>query len=138
MAGGMSDYEERRELDMAYGAGSPATVYVALFSVTPSDSGGGTEGTGANLARKALTNNAANFPAAATDGGGITTKGLAAFSFAAASDALASRANMVAFGLFDAATGGNLLDLGPLGTPKPVLSGDTPAFAVGALVISRA
>jgi hypothetical protein len=41
------------------------------------------------------------------------------------------------FGLFDAATAGNLLRWAPLATPKAITSGDNPNFAAGILVITE-
>lgn len=104
---------ERALLDHRYGGPDytrPATVYVALFTVAPTDAGGGTEVSGGGYARKAVTNNATNFPNAATDGNGKTTKtNGVAISF----DAFTADIGIIlAWALFDAASAGTLMDWG--------------------------
>jgi len=81
----------------------PATVYLGLFSVAPTDAGGGTELTGNAYARQAIS-----FSAAA----GSATSNSAAIDFPVATPGAWSAA--VAFGIFDAPTGGNLLYWGTL------------------------
>ena len=102
MAGSKSDYLENEILDHVLGGGDftrPATVYLALFTVTPTDAGGGTEVTGGAYARVAVTNNATNFPAAS---GGSKSIG-AQFDFP---EATANWGTVVALGIFDASTAG--------------------------------
>src|SRR3972149_591973 len=75
MAGSKSDFLENELLDHVLGNAAyaaPATVYFGLYSVGPSDVGGGTELTGSGYARIAVTNNATNFPAAS---GGAKSNG---------------------------------------------------------------
>jgi hypothetical protein len=65
--GGPGDAYAKEILDMKFGSGSPATLYYAMHSGLPaSDGTGGTEfpTTGAVYARKAVTNNTTNHPAA--------------------------------------------------------------------------
>jgi hypothetical protein len=114
MPGSKSDFLELELLDhvlggaaMAYTA--PTNIHVALFTVAPTDSGGGTEVTGGSYARVQVTNNATNFPAASA---GLKQNGTA-ITFA---QATADWGTVVAFGLFDASTSGNLLYWGWLGT----------------------
>ena len=54
MAGSKSDYAELKVLELLVGktAFSTPTAYVALYTATPSDSGGGTEVSGGSYARK--------------------------------------------------------------------------------------
>ena len=55
MAGNLSDYLENKLIDHFLGTTSytmPTPVYVALYTVTPSDAGGGTEATGGSYARQ--------------------------------------------------------------------------------------
>lgn len=130
--GGFSDFLELEVLDHVFGAAAytaPATLYVGLFTATPSDTGGGTEVTGGSYARKSVTNNATNFPAASS---GSKSNGTA-ITFAAAT---ASWGIITSFGIFDAASAGNLLVWGPLTANKTVDSGDTVSFAIGALTIT--
>ena len=54
---GFSDYLEDKVLDHVFGGTSytaPGTLYVALFTAAPSDSGGGTECSGGSYARKSM------------------------------------------------------------------------------------
>lgn len=124
-----SDYLENKTLDALLGGpdyARPATVYLALFTSAPTDAGGGTEIAGGSYARAAVTNNATNFPAAA---GGVKSNGTV-ITYAPAT---AAWGTVVAFGLFDALSGGNLLFWAPLTTVKPVNSGDSPNWSIGAL-----
>jgi len=133
MAGSKSDFLENELLDHVLGGGDysrPATVYVALFTVAPSDSGGGTEVSGGSYARVAVTNNATNWPAAS---GGAKSNG----TEIAFPEATASWGTVVAFAIFDAETGGNMLYWADLTTSKSIDSGDTAKFAVGDLDITE-
>lgn len=129
--GSKSNYLERSLLDLlGPGYTPPVTVYMALFSAMPSDTGGGTEltaGTAPGYARLAITNNATNFPAATTNGTsgkGEKTMGVAQ-TFAANSDS-SNWPTIVGWGLFDASTVGNLLlwgEIAPLAiTPAAALN----------------
>jgi hypothetical protein len=112
MPGSKSDFLELELLDHVLGNAAytaPGTIHVALFTAAPTDAGGGTEVTGGSYARVAVTNNATNFPAAS---GGLKQNGTA-ITFP---QATADWGTIVAFGLFDASTSGNLLYWGWLGT----------------------
>lgn len=133
MAGSKSDYLENKVLDHVLGGGDytrPATVYIALYTVAPTDAGGGTEVTGGSYVRKSVTNNATNFPAAAS---GAKSNGTEIVFV----EATASWGTAVAFGIFDAETAGNLLYWADLTTSKAIGSGDTAKFAVGDLDITE-
>lgn len=122
-----SNFLELELLDHVFGNAAytaPGTLYFGLFTVAPSDSGGGTEVTGGSYARVAVTNNATNFPAAS---GGAKSNGTA-ITFPAAT---AAWGTVVAMGVFDASSGGNLLAWATLATAKTIASGDTPAFPAG-------
>lgn len=132
---GKSDYLEAKLLDHVLGATTytpPATVYIALFSATPSDSGGGTELSGNNYARAAVTNNTTNWPNATGTNPTSKANGVP-FNFPAAS---ADWVAAVAFGIFDASTGGNLLYWAPLTASVTVLSGKTAQFNAGNLTVT--
>lgn len=131
--GSKSDYLENKVLDGVLGGPAlslAATVYVALFTVAPSDAGGGTEVTGGSYARVAVTNNATNFPAAA---GGSKSNGTE-ITFV---EATASWGTIVASAVFDAASGGNMLLHGTVTTPKAIESGDTARFPAGSIVYTE-
>lgn len=126
--------ERNKMLDARYGDGGvytpPATVYCGLFSAMPTVSTAGTEITGGGYARVAKTNNLANFPDAVN---GQKSNGTA-ITFPAAS---ADHPDVVGFGWFDAASGGNLLDFSPLTTTKQYKTGDVPEFGVGQMVFNE-
>lgn len=135
MAGSKGDYLEIAVLDHVLGGPDytrPGTVYVALFTSAPADSGGGTEVTGGAYARASVTNNSTNWPGAsgttATKANGTT------ISFPTAT---AAWGTVVAFAIFDAASAGNLLFWGTLTLSKIVGIGDTLAFAAGAITITE-
>ncbi len=130
-----SDYLEVEIRKHIFRTGSftkPTVLGVALFTVTPSDSGGGTEVSGGGYARVNVAPLDANWSgASATDG---LTDNVAAITFPTPS---AAWGTVVAFGIFDATTAGNLLVWGPISPSKTINNGDpAPAFAAGALDIT--
>lgn len=133
MAGSKSNFLENELLDHVLGNAvytAPATMYVAAFTAAPSDSGGGTEVSGGAYARVAVTNNATNWPAAAS---GVKSNGTAV-SFA---EATASWGTVAAAGIFDAPTAGNLLYWGDLAASKAIGIGDTLRFDPGDIVVTE-
>lgn len=106
----LGDVFKNHALDAIYGAGytPPAILYCALFNVTPTSAGGGTEVSGGGYARAALANNATSFPNAS---GGTKSNGVSV-TFPAATGAWSP---IVAFAWMDAATSGNIVDFGPTG-----------------------
>lgn len=132
MPGSFSDFLELELLDHVFGAAAytaPDTLHVALFTVAPSDTGGGTEVSGGGYARVAVTNNPTNFPAAS---GGAKANG----TDVTFPTATASWGTVVAFGIFDASSGGNLLAWATLTTNKTIGSGDTASFPIGDIDIT--
>jgi hypothetical protein len=126
-------FEANRILDFKFGGGSytpPATVYIALFTAAPTVAGGGTEAAGGSYARVAVTNDATNFPNAAS---GAKSNALAVtFPQATASWGVISHA-----AIFDALSGGNMLDFAALDAPKVVANGDTFSLPIGSVRISE-
>jgi len=130
--GSFSNFLENELLDHVFGNAAytaPATLYVALFTATPSDAGGGTEVSGGSYARVAVTNNATNFPAASA---GVKSNGTA-ITFPMAT---ASWGTVAAFGIFDAVTAGNLLAWGALSASRAVANLDIVYFPAGDLDIT--
>lgn len=128
-----SNYLEDKILDHMLGGGDytrPASVFIALYTSAPSDSGGGTEVSGGAYARAAVTNNTTNWPAAAS---GVKANGTE-IVFA---QATAPWGNVTHFAVFDALSGGNMLFWGALTASRSVATGDTPSFAVGALTVTE-
>ena len=132
MAGFKSDSQSNAVLDFEYGSGTPATLYCALSTSTPTSSGSGfTEPVGNGYARVAVTNNATNFPAAASK----TKHNGTTITFPAATGA--GWGTITWAGWYDAASGGNFRGAGPLGTAKTVASGDTLSFAASAFTATE-
>lgn len=129
MAGSKSDYLENKILDHTTGKTSytKPTAYVGLYTAAPSDAGGGTEVSGSNYSR--VTTAAGDWNAAASG----STSNANAITFPTPSG---SWGTVTHFGIFDAATTGNLLWWGSLTTSKTIGSGDTASFAAGALVLT--
>lgn len=133
MAGSKSNFLENELLDHVLGAATytpPATVYIALFTAAPTDAGGGTEVSGGSYARVSVTNNDTNWPAAS---GGIKNNGTE-ITFPTAS---ANWGTIVAMGIFDAASGGNLLFWGDLSQSVVIDTSDTFTFPIGNVEITE-
>lgn len=142
--GCLSDFLENKIIDhvcrgVPYTA--PSHLYVALFTVTPSDSGGGTEVTGGTYSRVDLAPSAANW--ASTGGAATTTNPSAGTSGTTSNNsaiafptATANWGTVVAVGIYDASTGGNLLFWGPLSASQVVNTGTTFSFAISQLAIT--
>jgi hypothetical protein len=133
----MSNYLEKALNDHVLGGPDfirPGTVHFALFTgVTDGDANNVTQPSGGGYARVAVTNNATNFPGA-TSGSGSKSNGTQ-ITFPTASG---SWGTVTHWGVYDAATGGNLLYWGELTTPRAITSGDTPRFNVGDFTITFA
>lgn len=125
----MSDYLENEILDHILSVGSytmPTAVYVGLSTGSFNDDNSGTELTGNNYSRVAAT-----FSAASSG----TTSNSAAIEFAAATGSWGSVSH---FGIFDAASAGNLLIHGAFTTAKTIASGDILKIPTGDLDITAA
>lgn len=139
----MSNYLENKLIDhifrgVAYSV--PTTLYIALYTATPSDSGGGTEVTGNNYARPSLAANTTNW--AATNGATLTTNPSSGNTGTTSNNAVitfntpsGSWGTVTHFGIFDALSGGNLLFWGALSASKLVQSGDAVSIPISNLQI---
>ena len=107
----------------------PANTYIALYTAAPGDAGGGTEVTGGAYARVAYTNNVANWPAASS--GSKSNANIIDFG-----TATANWGTVVAVGIFDALTVGNLLLYGTLTASKTINNGDGARFLATKLVVA--
>lgn len=126
---GFTNYAEDLVLDWLLtnaAATRPTAWYVALYTVAPGETGGGTEVSGGSYARTAVT-----FTVSGT--APTTASNSAAVEFAAAT---ASWGTVVAAGIFDASTSGNLLAFANLTTSKTVDSGDVLRFNTGEIDIT--
>lgn len=137
----MSDYLENKLIDQIFRGQAftfPATIYVGLLTAAPSDTGGGTEVSGGSYARVGVAASLANW--AGTQGSGTTvassgttgtTSNNSAITFAAPT---ANWGTVVAIGIYDAASAGNLLVYGALTAAKTINNGDSaPVFQTAAL-----
>jgi len=128
--GSLSNYLEDELLDHVFGKGSftPPTIYVALSTADPLDSGSGlAEPSGNGYARVQTTGADWN---AASDGA-IDNANTITFN-----EATGNWGTITHFALMDAASGGNLLVHGALSISKSISSGDTVKFAAGDLDVS--
>jgi len=118
----------------------PTALYFALFTVAPSDSGGGTEVTGGSYARINLAPLDTNWTATQggtsgnSSGSGGQTANAAVITFPAPT---ANWGTVTHFAIMDALSGGNMLVWDALVASRTILSGDpAPSFAIGALQIT--
>lgn len=130
---GFSDYLEDKVLDHVFGGTAytaPSTLYVALYTVAPTDTGGGTEvtTTGTAYARQTAT-----FSVSGTNP--TTATNTAAVEYPTAT---ANYGTVVAVGILDASSSGNLLAYANLDASKVVSSGDVFRFDAGDLDITLA
>lgn len=123
-----SDYLENELLDHVFRNAaytSPSAVYLALFTTAPTDAGGGTEVSTGGYAREAITFGAAS-------GGAIANTSAVEFT--------ASGANfgtILAVGIFDASSSGNLLAWNEI-TSVVINDGDTLNFPIGDIDVTLA
>ena len=128
MAGTFSDLLENELLDHVFKTGAyavPTNIYIELYTVAPTDAGGGTPVAGGSYARKVCD----TWDAAAA--GAIANTGAITFA-----QATGDWGEVVAFGIFDAITGGNFLAWADLTVNKTILTGDTAEFAAGELDVT--
>jgi hypothetical protein len=128
MAGSFSDYLEDKLLKHAFTntAYTPAsTLYVGLYTAAPTDTGGGTEVSGGSYARVSVS--------FSVSGTGTLCTNSAAVEFTAAT---ASWGTIVAVGVFDASTAGNLLAWADLTVNKTIDTGDIFRIPTGDLDIT--
>ena len=101
----------------------PTAWFTALYTVAPTDSGGGTEVSGGAYARVST---------ALSVTGDTATNG----SALEWDTATATWGTIVAVGIFDASTGGNLIAYGNLTTSKTITIGDVFRISAGNLDIT--
>jgi hypothetical protein len=121
-----SDYLETKVLDHVFAGTAytaPSTLYVALFTAAPSDSGGGTEVSGGAYARQTI----------AFTTSGDTTSNNAAIEFPTAT---ANYGSVTHVGIFDASSAGNLMAHAALTSAKNIETGDVFRIPSGDLDIT--
>lgn len=116
-----SNYLENKVLLHVFGATAytaPATLYVALFTSDPGETGSGTEVSGGSYARQTIA---------------FTVTGNQASNTAAVEfpTATASWGTITYAAVYDAVSGGNLMAYGALTTSKTIASGDVLRIPAG-------
>ena len=130
---GKSDYLANKISDLMLGGVAytpPATYYLALYTTSPTDSGGGVEVVGGSYERVAIANNLTNFPAAVA---GLKSNALQ-INFPRAT---ADWGLVVASALCDAPTAGNVHLLGDTLTPRNIVSGTDVFYPPGTLTFTE-
>jgi hypothetical protein len=123
-----SDYLENKVMLHVFGGTAytaPTTLYLALYTTAPTDTGGGTELSGSGYARQTVAFTVTNDTASNTS----------AIEFPTATG---SWGTIVAVGVFDQLTSGNLLAYGNLTASKAIASGDVFRVPAGDLDITLA
>lgn len=138
-----SDYLENKLIDHLFRTATfakPAGLYIALFTGAPTDAAGGVEVTGGAYARVNLAPLDTNWKATqggtsgASSGTGGVTANAVQITFPAPT---ANWGTVTHFGIFDAASAGNLLIWDALTAARTILNGDpAPSFAIDALQIT--
>lgn len=125
------NFWEDEILDHVFGKGSytaPANIFVALSTADPDeDASGVAEPSGNNYAR--VSTAAADWNA--SSGGVIDNANLIAFPTASG-----DWGTVTHFALYDAASGGNMLAYGLLGSAPAVALNNTPRFSAGELEVA--
>jgi len=116
-----SNYLENKVLLHVFGATAytaPSTLYVALFTSDPGETGSGTEVSGGSYARQTIA---------------FTVTGNQASNTAAVEfpTATASWGTITYAAVYDAVSGGNLMAYGALTTSKTIASGDVLRIPAG-------
>lgn len=125
MSGSITQYLEDKIVDHILGTATytkPSAVYLALYTVAPTKTTSGTEVTGGSYVRKIAT-----FTASSS---GLSSNS-ADISFTSM-----PTCTVVAVGVFDSLTSGNLLFFSSLDASKSLTNGDTFKIATGDLDIS--
>lgn len=136
---GKSDYLETTVLNSVLrGVAFPAvtgSTYVSLHTADPTDAASGAEVSGGAYARVAVSRATGSWTAPADNAGSQSTNNVAAVTFPSPT---ANWGTVTHFGVWDAATTGNMLYSGALTTSRNILNGDSaPSFAAAAMVINE-
>ena len=132
-----SDYLEDALVDHIFANtdySRPATIYVSLHTESAEDDGTGAEVSGGDYARLGIDTGASTEWTVEDEpsGGGRQAKNTSELTFTEAS---ADWGTVSHFGLWDAASAGNLLFHGALPSSVEVASGSTAKIAAGALKV---
>lgn len=110
-------------------AATAGSLYVALYTVAPTDSTAGTEATFGSYARQAVARSAGGWTVS-----GNQVSNTAAITFP---QATSGSETITSFSIMTASSGGDMLFYGTLGTSRAVSTGVTLEFAAGALTVTE-
>lgn len=130
MAGNLKDDIENKILEHSTGYAEwvkPTNTYLGLFIVAPTDSGAGTEVSAGNYTRIQIGWGAAV---------GGAQSNVTSIRFPATGTASADYGTVVALGVFDNVTGGNLIWYGNLSATVTIKSGDSYTITPGGITLS--
>lgn len=130
----MSNYLENELIKHVFRTGSftkPSALYISLHTADPTDAAGGAEVSGGSYARVAHGPSDATWDATSGTDGHTENTGTVTFP-----TPTAGWGTVTHFGIWDAASGGNLLIHGALTQSKVINIGDTVSFADGALDVT--
>ncbi len=105
-------------------------MYFALFTVAPTAGGGGTEVTGGSYARKGMAANSTNFAVISSTSPLVNS---VAIAFPLATVAWGT---VVAWGIYDAATAGNLMFYDTLSSSSLIIAGQRASIAASGISIT--
>ncbi|MFZ9725625.1 MAG: phage tail fiber protein [Ilumatobacteraceae bacterium] len=134
MASGKSNYLAQKLLDLEFGLGAftfPATGYLALFTTAQTPANTGTEVSGSNYSRVGVALSSAQWARVAQTVSNLNLQLFPVFS--------GNVPTVLSVGVYDAATGGNLLwyaDLAPA-YQKSFTAGDQAVYPSGAVTITE-
>lgn len=131
----LSNYAEAKALDIFFRGTAwstkPSTLYFALLTSEPSDTGGGTEVSGTGYARVAVVCNTTNWSKVTVHGAALTNAATVAFA-----KARAAWGTVTHVAAYDAASGGNLILWKALEEPKTIAINESLTFDIGDLSFS--
>ena len=130
MADNLTDYAENKFLEHSTGYATwtrPTNTFLGLFTVAPTDSTTGTEVSAGNYARIQIGWGAAS---------GGQQSNTSSIRFPASGTASADYGTIVALGIFDNVTAGNLIWYGDLSATVTIKTGDSYTITPGGITLS--
>lgn len=132
---GFSNYAENETAELWFrgqNKTAPAGTWLALFTTDPTDAGTGTEVSGGSYARVKVNVDGSTQPYwNAPSNGSVNNNGTVQYPQATANWGTVSHV-----GVYDSASGGNLIAHGALDTPQSIDLGDTALFDNGQISVA--
>lgn len=136
MAGSLSDYAENKVLAHSVGKTAwamPSTVYVALYTQTPTENTNGVEVPTLQATMSTGYARLLTSPSSWSEPSGGELSNAQTFSFGAAAT---TWGQVEGVAILDAATSGNVIWYGAFSSPRTVVAGEKLIFDPGAFVLS--